>query len=60
MKITDTMAALSAPTQVIPIEEEIDFKWIHRNKKPSKKEIKLNNRAHSALLRVVERVNEDG
>lgn len=48
------------PRIPIPIEEEIDFKWIHKNKKPSKKEIELNNRAHSALLRVVERVNEDG
>ncbi len=48
------------PRIPIPIEEDIDFKWIHRNKKPSKQEIEENNRAHSALLRVVERMNEDG
>lgn len=48
------------PRIPIPIEEDIHFKWIHRNKKPSKKEIEINNRAHSAILRVIERMNEDG
>lgn len=49
------------PRIPVPIEEEkLEFKWIHKNKKPSKKEIEENNRAHSAILRVIERMNEDG
>lgn len=48
------------PRIPIPIEDNISFKWIHRNKKPSKEEIEHNNRAHSAILRVIERMHEDG
>lgn len=48
------------PKIPIPIEESIDFKWIHKNKKPSKQEIDSNNRAHSAILRVIERLDKDG
>ncbi|NLW15138.1 MAG: 16S rRNA (cytosine(1402)-N(4))-methyltransferase RsmH [Erysipelothrix sp.] len=48
------------PRIPIPVESDISFKWIHKNKKPNKKEIEENNRAHSAILRVIERMNENG
>lgn len=48
------------PRIPVVIEEEPNFKWIHKNKKPNKKEIEENNRAHSAILRVIERMNENG
>lgn len=46
----------------IPVieEDEPNFKWIYKNKKPSKQEVEENNRAHSAILRVIERVQNDG
>lgn len=59
------MSDLATPAKVdpripIPIEEPVDFKWIHKNLKPSKKEIEENNRAHSAILRCIERTHEYG
>ncbi len=56
---------VASPAKVDPripviVDEEPAFKWIYKNKKPSKEEIEINNRAHSAILRVIERVHEDG
>ena len=49
------------PRIPVPLEEEkLNFKWIHKVLKPSKEEIELNNRAHSAILRCIERTDEDG
>lgn len=44
------------PRIPIPIEEEINYKIIVKGKKASKEELKENNRSHSAILRVLERV----
>lgn len=48
------------PRIPVPIEKSINFKWIHKALKPSKDEIESNNRAHSAILRCIERTHEDG
>ena len=40
--------------------EEPDFKWIKKGQMPTDIEIDDNNRAHSALLRVIERTKENG
>lgn len=48
------------PRIPIPIEKEINFKWIHKALKPTETEIETNNRAHSAILRCIERTDEDG
>ena len=44
------------PRIPIPIEEDINYKVIVKGKKASKKELEENNRSHSAILRVLERV----
>ena len=44
------------PRIPIPIEENINYKVILKGKKASKKELEENNRSHSAILRVLERV----
>lgn len=44
------------PRIPVPIEENINYKVILKGKKASKKELEENNRSHSAILRVLERV----
>jgi len=63
--VKSIMNQLATPPKVdpripVPIENPVDFKWIHKNLKPSKEEIEENNRAHSAILRCIERTNEHG
>lgn len=63
--VKNIMNQLATPPKVdpripVPIENPVDFKWIHKNLKPSKEEIEENNRAHSAILRCIERTNEHG
>lgn len=41
-------------------EAVLEFKWIEKGLKPSEEEVEDNNRAHSAILRVIERTNENG
>ncbi|CAM3662541.1 16S rRNA (cytosine(1402)-N(4))-methyltransferase RsmH [Erysipelothrix urinaevulpis] len=44
------------PRIPVAIEEELNYKVIVKGKKASKEELKENNRSHSAILRVLERV----
>lgn len=44
------------PRIPIPIEDDVNFKVIVKGKKASKKELEENNRSHSAILRVLERM----
>ena len=61
-RIFDEVAKPKKVDPRVPVlkEEVLEFNWVKKGVAPSIKEIDENNRSHSARLRVIERIRENG